>query len=972
MENYELEKNFRPNRNPGVVLIKKRTVFLLVSITLFLLVAVALVFYFIPHRSAECSDQPAPVEHTGLPPIPEDEPDIVEPTYPFDGRLPNTFVPEHYSIWMKVYMDQEDESRQFSYDGEINITMKCTTQSTVIKVHYWLLDVDFNSIEIYHMPDMKEVGTKHVSSDDTYHFLVIESEESLNENEIYMVMIRYIGELREYDLYGFYRSQYIYQDETRFIAVTCFQPTGARNAFPCLDEPQLKATFDISITHRPNRKALSCMPVSMTTSDGEWNTTYFSKSVVMSTYHVAFALLDFPSLEKTTDTGIQFRVWAEPDQIHAAEYALNVGVKMLTFFERYFNLPHPIRKMDMVASPTFISGGLENWALIVYQDAYMLYDPDVNTPAKQKSVASIIAHELAHMWYGNIVTMSWWDHLWLNEGFASFLEYVALDEIHPEWKIWDQFLTEDLLIAFNIDSSYSAPSLVRSSGGWTHQLWDMFDTITYDKGAAIIRTFKSFLSDDVIRSGINENYLMTNLFGDVVTDDLWYSLAKADADRKGTDVKAMMDSWVLQPGFPLLTATRTGTHTIKLEQTRFILDSNEEQPSDHPKWNIPLTYTHGGEKHFDSPEEAWFLADRQSETLVIEALSNNEWYILNINQNGYYRVNYDTANWERLAHQLNNGHQIFPTQTRASLIDDALTVSKAGYLDHVYGLQLTEYMAKEFEYVPWKLLLGHLPFTHRMLLRKSEYGLFEKYWRNQISPLYSSLGWNFTHSSLLDYYQRVNAINTACNYGNSDCIDEATRLYAEWMDNPMFNPIRDELKLTVYCTSIKYGGVKEWQFAYDQVTWNGVDQAETVTLELAMGCSRDGWLLQSYLERYHGKNSTLTAIGNIRDKSGIGFTLAWQFAMMQFEELLQKFDDYAYIIVFDFHPWMNTEYDLKQLLEFGARYWDMPGVAAREFYKTINKVKDNIKWMDRNRDGIRTWLSRVTNNTPNSGVKRSI
>ncbi|XP_077977434.1 aminopeptidase N-like [Glandiceps talaboti] len=964
METHELEEGL----NVDVFTTRKRTVYIAVIVVVLLLAVVALAFFFIPKlstRSGVCElvTNTTKGEALKLPPIPQPQNiPTPPPPEPFEGRLPESLRPEHYVIWMKIYMDTEDGDRRHSYDGKVNITLKCTKKTKTVRIHSKMLTVDFDSIQIYRLSNLDKLNVGNVGVDEVYDSLIIKSRESLLAGEDYIISINYRGELRSDDLLGFYVSSYSDEGKIRWVALTCFQPTFARKAFPCMDEPHLKATFDIIITHRPNRTALSNMPEYRVTDDGEWRTTYFDTSVPMSTYHISFAILDFERIEKITPTGIQFRVWASPSKIAEASYALEVGVKILSFFEEYFEIRYPIPKMDMVASPDYASAGLENWALIVYLEPYMLYDPATQSPEQKFQVATIIAHELAHMWFGNMVTLDWWDQLWLNEGFATFFEYPAVDHVHPEWQMWDQFLTETIPLAMTVDSQPSK-SMVHHVEGWTEEVWALFGSIAYDKGASVVRSFKSFVSEEVMDSGIRD-YLTTHLYGSVNTDDLWQALEKADSDHGGTDVKGMMDSWALQAGVPVVMVTRVGRDSVKIQQSQFIEISDgtlQEDLQETHKWNIPLTFTHQAEKEFQRPSTAWLLADNEEDTIKIQGLSNDDWILFNINQTGYYRVNYDVDNWRKLAEALKENYMIFPTQTRAALLNDAFTLALAGHIEMVYALQLTEYLHQETEYIVWELLKQHLPKLHVFLLKSPEFELFEKYWRNKIAPLYSSLGWNLTTNDLLEYRKRLHAIKVSCVYGNKHCLKTSHRLYRNWMKDPQNKSLVSisALAPVLYCAAIRKGDVQDWMFAHRELT---NDYFYDVTM--AMGCTRESWLLQGHLEMYHKENRTYNAIRHMVQKSELGFSVAWKFFMERFDELLQK-DESAYDYLVEFLPVMNTESDLNQIMEFGSRYNDMPTRHATEFYTAIEKVKSNIARMDTNRDGITQWLVDVTRDMPN-------
>ncbi|XP_070557953.1 aminopeptidase N-like [Ptychodera flava] len=941
--------------------VKKSTAYIICLSFILVLVGVACLFYFVPDRGT-CADL-EDNEDNGLPPIPEDSsdpPDLGQ----YDGRLPDTIIPINYWLKLQVYLDVADGARRFEYDGQVNITLRCRKATKTITLHHRMIDVDHNSVTVTKVSSGQTLTVVNISSEDQYEFLTIQTDELLEENNEYLLKISFIGYLGDTILNGFYRSYYDVQTDTgverRWLATTQFQSAAARKAFPCFDEPHLKATFDVVLIHRPSRTALSNMEEIRQISDGTWTETHFNTSVVMSVYLVAFLVSDFETLEMYTTKGILLRVWAQPEYIHSANYSMYAGAEMLTSFADILDQPYQLTKMDMAAIPQFSAGAMENWGLVLYRESAMLYDPTIHAPSRRGIVASYVAHELAHMWFGNQVTMQWWDHLWLNEGFATFGEYIGADVVEPEWRTWDWFLRGAMSGALESDavSSTSKP-LIRETG-WLIEVNLMFDSMSYSKGGCIVRQLYAFLDSDVIKNGIKE-YLEIHKYENVVTDDLWDALTRADRGRGDTNVKLAMDTWTLQPGHPIVTVTRSTSDVAVLSQERFFSDPNDNHTDQWPnleyKWYIPVTYTNQDDwqEGQTNPHKIWM--NRDSAEIDLSEVSKESWILVNINKTGMYRVTYDDDNWNKLAAQLKTNHHVFTSQTRASLLDDAFTVSRAMHTDHINAFKISEYLRNEEEYIAWELAVKALPYTDQMLLRTAEYGMHENYWRYLVSPTYETFGWDFEDSYALDYFHRQIAVQTACNYNHKDCVDHALQLFDSWMQAPENNSIPEEVKEEAYCAAIRNGGLEEWQFAYQQINSNS---SERSLLESALGCTKDSWLLQRYMEEYHDNNDAATAISSCKDKSSQGFYMAWMFTLTNFDSLFERYNVTAYTIVWDFAPWMNTEQDLEQLLQFGRKYNDMPEVAADGFYSAKTTIETNIDWMNRNHASIKTWLADVT------------
>ncbi|MCL4131802.1 UNVERIFIED_CONTAM: hypothetical protein GTU68_054331 [Idotea baltica] len=307
---------------------------------------------------------------------------------------------------------------------------------------------------------------------------------------------------------GFYRSSYFEDDVEIFLGTTQFEATDARRAFPCFDEPALKATFDITIAREDGMGVISNMPnISSTPIEDQpgWYWESFDTTLPMSTYLVAFIVSDFVSISSNANDHVLFRVWARREAIYQAEYALSIGPDVLTYYEDYFSIPFPLPKQDMAALPDFDAGAMENWGLITYRETALLYDPEQSGAYNRQRVGAVVAHELAHQWFGDLVSPAWWSELWLNEGFATYMEYHGLDALNPTFQMLEQFIANDLQYVFATDSLESShPINVEVDD--PAEIWELFDTISYSKGASIIRMMNYYLTEATFRQGLT-NYL---------------------------------------------------------------------------------------------------------------------------------------------------------------------------------------------------------------------------------------------------------------------------------------------------------------------------------------------------------------------------------------------------------------------------------------------------------------------------------
>ncbi|CAM0951104.1 unnamed protein product [Alopecurus aequalis] len=436
---------------------------------------------------------------------------------------------------------------------------------------------------------------------------------------------------------GFYRSKYEYKGKARNMAVTQFESVDARRCFPCWDEPAFKAKFKLTLEVPSELTALSNMPVADTTVAGPIKTIRYQESPLMSTYLVAIVVGLFEYIEGVTSKGTRVRVYTQVGKSSQGKFALDVGVKSLNLYKDYFGTPYPLPKLDMVAIPDFAAGAMENYGLVTYREVALLFDDKSSSASSKQDVAIVVAHELAHQWFGNLVTMEWWTHLWLNEGFATWLSHLAVDSFFPQWNIWTQFL-DSTTAALRLDSlQESHPIEVEIHHA--SEVDEIFDAISYDKGASVIRMLHSYLGADRFQ-------------------------------ESGEPVKDLMATWTKQKGYPVINAKLKG-NDMELEQAQFLLDGS----SGPGMWIVPITSGCGA---YNTQKK---LLKLKRDKLVIASQcgerkkGGNFWTKLNINGTGFYRVKYD----DELAAALQNALEAkkLSLMDKIGIVDDSHALSMA-------------------------------------------------------------------------------------------------------------------------------------------------------------------------------------------------------------------------------------------------------------------------------------------------------
>ncbi|MEE8114520.1 MAG: M1 family metallopeptidase, partial [Nitrososphaerales archaeon] len=393
------------------------------------------------------------------------------------------------------------------------------------------------------------------------------------------LMIRFSGLLTD-DLAGLYRSSYRGRDgQERYLATTQFEATDARRAFPCFDRPDMKATFEISIILDRGLRAISNTHMKgERVLDKKKKRVTFARTPKMSTYLLYIGVGPFEYLRDTSQ-GVEIRIATVPGKKNQGKLALQYTKDLLDYYQRYFKIKYPLKKLDLLAIPDFASGAMENWGAITFREIYLLYNKKTSSTLTKQILAEIIAHELAHQWFGNLVTMRWWNDLWLNESFATFMANKAVDDLYPGWDLQQQFLNSDTASAFRLDAlktSHSIDVKVNSPS----EIAEIFDEISYAKGGSILRMVEGFVGNKAFRDGLR-SYLTSNKYGNAETADLWSAIQNVSKKP----VIDLMRTWIKQIGYPIV-KTSVKDSKILFNQTRFMFEQSEE---DKTKWHIPLS-----------------------------------------------------------------------------------------------------------------------------------------------------------------------------------------------------------------------------------------------------------------------------------------------------------------------------------------------------------------------------------------------
>ncbi len=532
-----------------------------------------------------------------------------------------------------------------------------------------------------------------------------------------ILTIDFIGQLND-KLVGFYRSKYKFKGKEKHLATTQFEAADARRAFPCWDEPEAKATFDVSLLVDRNHTAISNMPAVSKKKMGQKMLYKFDTTPIMSTYLLYLAVGEFEFiLSKSGKTLI--RVVTTQGKTSQGRLSLEFTKQFLSYFEKYFKIAYPLPKLDMIAIPDFASGAMENWGAITFRETILLYDPKTSSTETKQHIAEVIAHEIAHQWFGNLVTMKWWNDLWLNESFATFMATKAVDALYPEWDFWDQFLISEMTGGLSLDSLKSSHPIdvpVKSPS----DVRQIFDEISYNKGGCVLMMLENFIGHDNFRKGLH-SYLKKHEYANATTEDLWNSLGTISRQP----VRQMMNTWVRQVGYPVIEA-KVKDSKLRLSQSRFLIENNGKAKPGN--WIIPLSVRTGGRtvtKLMRGPVTMPHKAD---------------WFKVNDGQKGFYRVKYDSDALDALGKQVEE--KTISNVDRWSIHHDLFALCVSNQVSFGDYLDFVKHYEDEDDYVVLSDIIGSLNFFYVLLSKEEFWDEIKEFNRHFFNKIFARLGWD--------------------------------------------------------------------------------------------------------------------------------------------------------------------------------------------------------------------------------------
>lgn len=848
--------------------------------------------------------------------------------------LPSDVKPVHYELELKPDLEK------FTFAGEIatNIVVrKPTSKVTLHSADLKILDAEAFG-EYYSLKPARITFNKKIETV-TLHF------RTELGTDIRLLKIKFEGELND-KMHGFYRTSYELNGEKKWGAATQFEATDARRCFPCWDEPDKKATFSVTIYVPLGMTALSNMPAVGTIAAGNEMRVMFAQTPIMSTYLLAFVVAHLEYIGDVDKNGVPIKIWTTPGKEEWGRFAMECAKHTLPYFSEWFGIPYALPKMDMVALPDFAAGAMENWGLITYRETALLVDPKNSSQAAKQRVAEVVDHELAHQWFGNLVTMRWWTDLWLNEGFASDRGPEAVNHQFPEWDIWTQYIADDYLYALHQDSLKNTHPIEIDVKN-PYEIRETFDAITYSKGSAVLRMLAHYLGEDY-QKGLRL-YLKRHAYGNATTADLW----KALEEVSGKPVREIMARYTRQPGYPVVSVKISNrglkTHKVELAQQRFLADGSKDRKN--LEWNIPIKILY--------PDSKIMLESLDEKTKAFWVPGGPDWSKANPDQSGFYRVAYSDDLWRCLVEAVKRSE--ISKIDRIGLLDDSMALAKAGYMKTSQALEMivAQENDKEFDYSVWSVIVGNLNAIDHILDEKGKESL-ASFARKILRPGFEKFGWNkLQNEKHTDTLLRSLILRNLGGYKEKTAIAEAERLFRNFIAGEKLDP---DLKQTIYGLVAENGGEEEFNDLV-QIYGSTDDHQEKIGILRSLGAFRHKAVVKKVLD--------FTASDKVRAQDWFipmvflganpdARALAWEFLKANWETVVKRYHGGGLFILpralDGIASGFVTKNELKDVRVF-LKSHPLEG-AKRTMKQTVETIGTNVKWKERDEKNIQNWLAK--------------
>jgi aminopeptidase N len=856
------------------------------------------------------------------------------------GKLPKEVVPTDYLIRIVPNIDK------LTFSG--TETVRLSVRKSIRQLALNVLELEISEASL----DGKPLSKSAINIDKERELVIFALPSELATGD-HTLTLSFSGKINQQGQGLFYmRYQEQASGKKKIMLGTQFEATDARRFFPCWDEPAFRARFQLITVVPENWLAVSNMPVESEKKIAGGKEVRFATTPPMSSYLNVFVAGELDLIESRSGP-TQIRVVATKGKAELGRYALEATVQILQYYNDYFGVPYPLPKLDQIALPGGFGGAMENWGGITYYESALLFDPRNSSAETKQNIYEVVAHEMAHMWFGDLVTMAWWDNLWLNEGFASWMGSKCTAHFNPQWEVWlRRSVPRDPTRRAGIAKEAAMEGDARPT---THPIQQTiateaeansaFDDITYKKGQSFLRMLESFLGEEVFRDGIRR-YIAAHKYSNTTTADLWSALSEASKKSIG-EIAA---GWTQQPGFPVVKVKREGDGKVQLAQERFTVHFKNPPPLE---WKIPLTYSVVG-----LPAEASAQTGQAPAILLMASKIDNLQNVptdralkLNVNGAGNYRVEYDSLSWKLLLEAMPQ----LDVEDRANLLSDAWALVQAGRAPVSLYFGLVEKLPASSELAEREQLINTLDFVNRLLVGNSQREKFQRYARSLLRPTFETLGWEPTKGEVAAATNlRTGVINALGDLNDAEIIAGCRERFEKYLANPA--SLAPDLRPSVLAVVGRYADEKTWSTLHELgLKTTSIEEKQNYYSALAE--AMDPKLVQMTLaialtDELPTSRAIFLVPAVARDSGHPD--IAWEFAKANMKTLLAKADAAAanrYApSLFTFFSDDSRADELKSYAKT-----NLPPASAPDVAKVVDEVQFRTEFRKRLAPELNTW-----------------
>ncbi|KAG4077148.1 hypothetical protein HA402_016135 [Bradysia odoriphaga] len=877
-------------------------------------------------------------------------------------RLPNNTRPETYDLAIRTWVDTANST----FTGSVRIGIIAVETTDFITLHH-----DVRQLESVSVLSVDEVPLNigEIVYDEERDFLTIPiAGSSLIQGTRYFIDIDYVGSMNTYN--GFYRNYYEVNDTQIWFGSTQFEPLFARRAFPCYDEPALRSTFTIRLTHVSTYSAISNMPAVSETQNSDGSvTTEFETTPLMPTYLVAFHISDFSNVTSLSPIDIPQRIFVRPTALNTTDVAVEAAELLIDGFREYFDIEFSLPKVDQVAVPGFLSGAMENWGLLTYAEYYFLFDEAVDLFPTHIEAVQTISHELAHQWFGNLVTPRWWTFLWLKEGFATFFEFFGIDLIYPDWQHMDFFVTDVKHNVFYVDSNeFSRP--MTSHIEIPDDIVDNYDGITYGKAGSVLRMFWFMFGESTFMRGVR-SYLEDNSYSDAAEEELFEALDDSIRQEVETiipptvDVATIMASWTRQAGFPLVTVERNyddSTDQVTLRQARYY--SYPPTNTENTTWWIPYNFATPSNPGFENTRaEGWIPQGSSSVEITVDSLSADDYLLINKQAAGYYRTLYDERNYRLISDAILRNGTVFHSTDIAQLIDDAIEFYRTGLLDLTVPLDLIRVLEFETDFVSWSPAFYVIHYIDEHFRGHQNYPIWADFVRSLTENLYEFVGVeDIPDEPILRKYSRENVVQLACGMGSVHCRSDANRQLRRHIETGII--FHHNIKHTLMCASFRSASRTDFHFMWNRLSLLPIDEyGDRADIIDWLGCSTSRQLLNEFIRS--SLNSTnennveyseyeqYSVFNSVQHSGIVGLGVALDFLV---ENAVEAFETFGSYLVYNLSYIVRRADHIESYVVFQNILRDAGLIQQEDIDYNMEVVAEAVRWLEAEGEVVNNWL----------------